>query len=256
VTGRLKGKRALITGAASGIGRACAELFVKEEALVVMWDREFSGGQKRAYAPGDARSRSARVDVSLEQEVAQGVKDAVEWLGGLEVLINNAGVGGVGPPEPLEDLPVETWDRTINTNLRGTYLVSKFCLPEIVKSGGGSVVNLVSTYSIVGGPELGAYCASKGGILALTRNMAIDYAHKNVRVNAIAPGFVDTPMLRDDIAKAADPRAVLGKIIARIPQGELMSAEQVARVILFLASDDSAVMTGSLVVADGGYTAQ
>jgi len=117
-------------------------------------------------------------------------------------------------------------------------------------------VNLVSTYSMVGGPGLGAYCASKGGILALTRNMALDYAIHKVRANALAPGFVDTPMLRADINKDPDPDDVIADIISRIPQGELMTAEQVARVILFLASDDSQVMTGSLVVADGGYTAR
>jgi NAD(P)-dependent dehydrogenase (short-subunit alcohol dehydrogenase family) len=159
----------------------------------------------------------------------------------------------VGLPKPLAELSLETWDRTINTNLRGTFLMSKYCLPHMVP--GGSIVNLVSTYSIVGGAQLGAYCASKGGILALTRNMALDYAPKKIRVNAIAPGFVDTPMLRADVHKDPQPEAVYAEILRNIPQGELMAPEQVAKVILFLASSDSEIMTGSLVVADGGYTA-
>jgi NAD(P)-dependent dehydrogenase (short-subunit alcohol dehydrogenase family) len=120
---------------------------------------------------------------------------------------------------------------------------------------GGVFVNVVSTYSIVGGAQLGAYCASKGGILALTRNMAIDYARHRIRVNALAPGFVDTPMLRNDINKNPDPEATLEAILEKIPQGILMTAAQVANVILFLASEESTIMTGSLVVADGGYTA-
>ncbi len=252
---RLKGKRTLITGGASGIGRACVELFVEEGARVVLWDVDEAEGLKLAKKLGEGAVRFMSVDVSEETQVSGAAKEAVEWLGGLDALVNNAGVGGVGLPKALENLSLETWDRTIDTNLRGTFLVSKSCLPDLVRTGGGSVVNLVSTYAVVGGPQLGAYCASKGGILALTRNIAIDYAKKGVRANAVAPGFVDTPMLRADIAKDPNPSASLEAILEHIPQGQLMSPEQVARVILFLVSDDSAIMTGSLVVADGGYTA-
>lgn len=253
---RLLGKKALVTGAASGIGFATAELFVQEGAQVAACDVDAKGGLSLVSRLGDDKVKFIGADVSNESSVKEMVSEAVSWLGNLDILVNNAGVGGVGDPKPLAELSADTWDRTINTNLKGTYLVSKFCLPHLVGSGGGSIVNLVSTYSIVGGPQLGAYCASKGGILALTRNIAIDYAAHHIRVNAIAPGFVDTPMLRTDINKDPNPQAVLEDILARIPQGELMTAEQVARVILFLVSDDSAIMTGSLVVADGGYTAR
>jgi len=253
---RLLNKKALVTGAASGIGFATAALFVQEGAQVAACDVDAKGGLSLISHLGNNKVKFIAADVSNETSVKEMVSEAVNWLGNLDILVNNAGVGGVGDPKPLAELSAETWDRTINTNLKGTYLVSKFCLPHLVASGGGSIVNLVSTYSIVGGPQLGAYCASKGGILALTRNIAIDYAPHHVRVNAIAPGFVDTPMLRSDINKDANPQAVLEDILARIPQGDLMTAEQVGRVILFLASDDSAIMTGSLVVADGGYTAQ
>jgi NAD(P)-dependent dehydrogenase (short-subunit alcohol dehydrogenase family) len=253
---RLAGKRALVTGAASGIGRATAKLFALEGARVVLCDISQEPGERAAREIGQGRARFLEVNVAEERSVQAMVTRAVEWLGGLDILINNAGVGGVGPPKPLAELSLETWDTTIDTNLKGTFLVSKFCLPHLLASGGGAIVNLVSTYSLVGGPGLAAYCASKGGILALTRNMAIDYAAHKIRANALAPGFVDTPMLRTDVNKDPDPHGVVADIVSRIPQGELMTAEQVARVILFLASEDSQVMTGSLVVADGGYTAR
>jgi len=251
---RLENKRTIITGSASGIGRASAELFASEGAKIVLCDINQKIGQETADQLDEQIAKFLYVDVSSETSISNMVTESLEWLGGLDIVINNAGVGGVGLPKPLADLSNETWDRTINTNLRGTYLMSKYCLPYMQLKG-GSIVNVVSTYSIVGGPQLGAYCASKGGILAMTRNMAIDYAKDRIRVNALAPGFVDTPMLRDDIKKDPDPEGTMASILSKIPQAELMTAEQVAKVILFLASDDSAIMTGSLVVADGGYTA-
>ena len=251
---RLLEKRAMITGAASGIGKASAELFVAEGAKVVLCDIDQNNGQAAADQLGVQHAKFFYTDISDEASVSEMVASAVAWLGGLDIVINNAGVGGVGQPKPLENLSIETWDRTINTNLRGTYMVSKYSLPHMLPDG-GVFVNVVSTYSIVGGAQLGAYCASKGGILALTRNMAIDYARHRIRVNALAPGFVDTPMLRNDINKNPDPEATLEAILEKIPQGILMTAAQVANVILFLASEESTIMTGSLVVADGGYTA-
>jgi NAD(P)-dependent dehydrogenase (short-subunit alcohol dehydrogenase family) len=254
MTNRLAGKRAIITGGASGIGKAAVELFVNEGARVSICDLNRQDGQALAERLGEQVARYCYADIAEAADVEAMIEQSVGWLGGLDILVNNAGVGGVGLPKPLAELPVETWDRTINTNLRGTYLASKYALPHLMARG-GAIVNLVSTYSIVGGPQLGAYCASKGGILALTRNMAIDYARHKIRVNALAPGFVDTPMLRADINKDPDPEACLAGILARIPQGELMTAGQVARVILFLSSEEAEVITGSLIVADGGYTA-
>lgn len=253
MTGRLLNKRAIVTGGANGIGRATVDLFVSEGAQVFFCDLDKIVGEAKADILG-TKVRFMETDVSDEISVQKMVKAAINWLGGLDILVNNAGVGGVGLPKPLADLNMETWDKTINTNLKGTFMVSKYCLPNF--SEGGSIINLVSTYSIVGGPQLGAYCASKGGILALTRNMALDYAPVKVRVNAIAPGFVDTPMLRSDINKDPSPEETYAEIIRNIPQGELMTAHQVAKVILFLASSDSEIMTGSLVIADGGYTAR
>ena len=250
-----RNKKVLITGAASGIGNAVARLFHNEGFAVAISDIEKESGEALQSELASDKIAFFYADVSIEDDVVQMVREATKWLGGLGILINNAGVGGVGPPQLLEDLTTDTWEKTINTNLRGTYLVSKYCLPHLCKHG-GAIVNIISTYALVGGPELGAYCASKGGILALTRNIAIDYAPHGVRANALAPGFVDTPMLRNDINKDANPDKVIDEILSLIPQGELMSAEDVAKVIRFLASEDSKIMTGSVIVADGGYTAR
>ena len=256
MTETLKDKRAVITGAASGIGLASAALFAEEGARVALIDSDLENLQHAADKVGSGHAAHFVCDVSEPALVTDAISKAVGWLGGLDLLVNSAGVGGVGPPKRLAELSLETWDKTINTNLKGTFLVTRTCLPHLVSAGGGAIVNLVSTYAVVGGPELGAYSASKGGVLALTRTIALDYASMGVRVNALAPGFVDTPMLRRDIAKDPDPDQALADVLARIPQGELMSAEEVARVVLFLASDDAKIMTGSLLVADGGYTAR
>ncbi len=254
VGGRLAGKRAVVTGAASGIGLATLRLFVEEGARVAAADLN-DGALQRAIAPLNGRATGLSFDVSSKDAVEGVIAASVNWLGGLDIVVNCAGVGGVGNPARLAEMPDETWQKTLETNLVGTFLVTRACIPHLLAAGGGAIVNLASTYAIVAGPQLAAYAASKGGIVQLTKTVAVDYARDGIRANALAPGFVDTPMLRADIAKEADSDAALSSILARIPQNELMSAEQVARVILFLASDDARVITGSLVIADGGYTA-
>jgi NAD(P)-dependent dehydrogenase (short-subunit alcohol dehydrogenase family) len=250
----LEAKRCLVTGAASGIGRATCELLVERGARVAVVDLQADAAAEVAghLAPDAARAFGA--DVSDEGQVSALVQDATGWLGGLDVLINCAGVGGI-KPAPLGELDLATWRRTIDTNLTGTYLVSRHATAHLVAAGHASVVNLASTYALVAGPNLAAYAASKAGIVQLTRTMAVEYAAAGVRANAIAPGFVDTPMLRGDIAKEPDPAAALADVLRRIPQGTLMTPQQVARVIAFLASDDAEIITGTLLVADGGFTA-
>jgi NAD(P)-dependent dehydrogenase (short-subunit alcohol dehydrogenase family) len=250
----LQGRRCLVTGAGSGIGRATAKLLAERGARVAVADLHADTAAEVADRLGADGARAFGADVSDEAQVDALVRDAVAWLGGLDVLVNSAGVGGINPA-PLADLDVATWRRTIDTNLTGTYLVSRQAAPHLVAAGRASVVNLASTYALVAGPNLAAYGASKAGIVQLTRTMAVEYAAAGIRVNAIAPGFVDTPMLRADIAKEADPEQALADVLARIPQNSLMSAEQVARVIGFLASDEAEIITGSLLVADGGFTA-
>jgi NAD(P)-dependent dehydrogenase (short-subunit alcohol dehydrogenase family) len=249
----MEGKRALVTGGASGIGRATCELLVQRGARVAIVDLHSDAAAQVADQVGPDAARAFAADVSDEAQVTEVVDAAASWLGGLDVVVNSAGVAGLSPA-PLADLDLATWRRTIDTNLTGTYLVSRRALPHLVIAGRASVVNLASTYALVAGPNLAAYSASKGGIVQLTRTMAVEYAAAGVRANAIAPGFVDTPMLRADIAKEPDPDAALADVLRRIPQGTLMTPEQVARVIAFLASDDAEIVTGALVVADGGFT--
>lgn len=251
--GRVAGKRALVTGAASGIGRASAQLLVEEGARVVGADVN-GAALKEALAGLEGRAMASTADISSKNDVERLVTEAVRWLGGLDILVNSAGVSGVGDPKRLAELSDESWQKTIGVNLTGTFLVCRAALPHLAATG-GAIVNLASTYAVFAGPKLGAYSASKAGIVQLTKNVAVDYAAQGVRANALAPGWVDTPMLRDDIAGECDPEGALRSIVARIPQGELMTAEQVARVVLFLASDDAQIVTGSLLIADGGYTA-
>jgi NAD(P)-dependent dehydrogenase (short-subunit alcohol dehydrogenase family) len=250
----LNRKRVLITGAASGIGLASMRRFARDGARVAAADRN-EAGLKAATAPLGDRCCWHAADVADLESVAQMVAAAVKTLGGLDIVINCAGVGGVGPPRRLGEMAYETWSQTIDINLTGTFLTMRSAIPHLIASGGGVIVNLASTYAIVAGPQLAAYSASKGGIVQLTKTVAVDYARDGVRANAIAPGFVDTPMLRADIAKEDDPESALNKVVGRIPQGRLMAPEEVADVIAFLASDEARGVTGSLIVADGGYTA-
>jgi dihydroanticapsin dehydrogenase len=244
---RLAGKRALVTGAASGIGRAPAGLFAREGARVVLSDISREPGVRAAREIGEGSAHFLEADVAEERSVQAMVARAVEWLGGLDILINNAGVGGVGLPKPLAELSLEAWDTTIDTNMVTWWR----CCSHLTFPAAGDRKPGVYL-PIVGGPGLGAYCASKGGILALTRNMAIDYAVHKIRANALAPGFVDTPMLRADVNKDPDPEGVVAGIVSRIPQGELMTADRRPRSS---SRFEDPGHDRSLVVADGGYTA-
>jgi NAD(P)-dependent dehydrogenase (short-subunit alcohol dehydrogenase family) len=252
---RFVGKRALVTGSGSGIGRATALALTAEGARVAIVDRNGEAAAETAASCGEAAAVALAGDVADETSVDSVVRHAVAWLGGLDLLVNSAGVGAVGQPTALAELSLDAWRTTIETNLTGTYLVTRASLPHLISAGGGVVVNLASAYASVAGPKLGAYSASKGGIVQLTRNVAVDYASARIRANAIAAGFVDTPMLRADLEKDPEPGGALDAILDRIPQHTLMSAEQVARVILFLLSDDAEIITGTLLFADGGYTA-
>ena len=177
------------------------------------------------------------------------VKSAIETYGKLDVSFNNAGIGGM--PLAVADLAEADWDRCIDINLKGAYLGSKYVIPEMIKNGGGSIVNTASIYGIVGGPNRGSYAASKGGIVNLTRGMALDYATDNIRVNCICPGYTDTPMIQDIVDTPAKYQA----LINQHPMRRLARPLDVAYGALFLASDESAFVTGIALPIDGGYTA-
>lgn len=250
---RLDGKVALITGAGNGMGRAAALLFAAEGARVVVADALPATGEETVTAVTDAGGKAAfvEVDVSDEDAVAAMVRFAVETFGGLHVLYNNAGIfpaddGGV------TETPMPTWDRVMDVNLKGVWLGCKHGVPAMVDSGGGSIVNVASFVALMGAATAQiAYTASKGGVLAMTREIAVEHARNGVRANSLCPGPIDTPLLADLMR---DPDWARRRLV-HIPMGRPGRAEELAKAALFLASDDSSYMTGSALVVDGGITA-
>jgi NAD(P)-dependent dehydrogenase (short-subunit alcohol dehydrogenase family) len=243
MAGRLSGKRALVTGAASGIGAACARLFAKEGARVA--------GVDVAKPPADgALACFHEADVREEAQVKAAVEGAIRSLGGLDVVVNAAGVAGGGPAH-LCDLA--EWRRVLDVNLTGTFLVTKHALPVLIAQQRGSIVNLASVEGLEGGESMSAYNASKGGVVLLTRNLALDYGPLGIRVNAICPGFIRTPMT----SVLADPSfaPVTQRIEAAHALGRLGEPEEVANVALFLASDEASFVSGGAIPVDGGFNA-
>src|SRR5262245_28331720 len=243
MTGRLSGKRALVTGAASGIGAACVRLFVREGARVA--------GIDLAKPPADVPLVSFHeADVREEAPVAAAVTAALRSLGGLDVLINAAGVAGGGPAHLCE---LAEWRRVLDVNLTGTFLVSKPVLPSMLAQKNGSIVNLASVEGLEGGESMSASDASKVGVVLLTRNRSVDYGAFGVRANAICPGFIRTPMT----SVLADPNfaPVTERIEAAHALGRLGEPEEVANVALFLASDDASFVSGASITVDGGFHA-
>ncbi|WP_321813177.1 MULTISPECIES: SDR family oxidoreductase [unclassified Paraburkholderia] len=249
---RLEGKIALVTGAAAGIGEATAELFAKEGAYVVIADRNYELAKAVAEKIGD-KAFAVQVDVTSAQQVKEMVQAAVAKFGGLDILVNNAGMGTRGSVVTIEE---DEWDLLIDVNLKSVYLCSKFAIPEMVKRGKGSVVNLASTVSVAGIPDRAAYCAAKGGVAALTRAMAMDHAETNVRVNSVAPGVTWSKYYDQMLKEVADPEAFVAALKARAPVNRYASPDEIATAILYLASDESSFVTGSMVTVDGGYTAR
>jgi NAD(P)-dependent dehydrogenase (short-subunit alcohol dehydrogenase family) len=251
--GRLEGKVALITGAGSGIGRVAATLFADEGARVVvadiMADQAAQAAQEIVAAGGSALG--VAVDVADETQVNDMVGAAVDTYGSLDILFNNAGIfpdddGGV------LDTPPETWQRVMDVNLRGVWLGCRAAVPAMLASGGGSIVNVASFVALMGAATAQiAYTASKGGVLAMTRELAVEYARRGIRANSICPGPIETPLLAELLA---DPARRQRRLV-HIPIGRFGRPEEIARAALFLASDDASFVTGSALVVDGGITA-
>lgn len=251
---RLADKVAFITGGGSGIGRASAELFAREGATIAVADRDAAAAEAVAQAIGAAGGRALALvgDVGRAPDVERMVQEAVAAFGRIDVLLSCAGqelVAGV-----LET-PEEAWDRVLDTNLKGIYLVARAVLPQMLRQGGGSIVNVASQLALVGAERFAAYTASKGGVLSLTRSMALDHARQGIRVNALCPGAVDTPLLRRQFEQGAGPQGTLEDLARLHPVGRLGRPEEIAAAALFLASDEASFMTGAALVVDGGYTA-
>jgi len=250
--GRLDGKVALVTGAASGIGAACALRFAEEGAAVAGFDlNEAEGGdwvEAAKLAPGAVFSRG---DVRDEAALGQAVASTRDALGRIDVLVSSAGVGGGGPVHLID--PTE-WDRVVDINLKGSFLAARQVLPVMLEQGSGSVVNIASVEGIEGFEGGSAYNASKGAVILLTRNMAMDYARKGIRVNCVCPGFIDTPLLRS-IVGMPGLEEVQDRIREAHQLGRFGEPVEIANAVLFLASDEASFVTGHSLVVDGGYTA-
>ncbi|HLA19687.1 MAG TPA: glucose 1-dehydrogenase [Dehalococcoidia bacterium] len=250
--GKLEGKVAIVTGAASGIGRASALLFAEEGARVVVADWDAAKGEEvaREVKGKGGEAKFVKVDVSRAEDVQVMVTTAVESYGRLDVLFNNAGVEG--EQAPTADCTLENFDRVIAINLRGVFLGMKYGIAAMLKTGGGSIINNASVAGLVGFTGIPAYSASKGGVIQLTKTAALEYAKEHVRVNAICPGVIWTPMVERFTSAGEEVRRALE---AMEPVGRFGTAEEVARLAVFLASEDSSFCTGAPFVVDGGFVA-
>lgn len=257
MTDRLKGKVALITGAGSGIGRTTALLFAREGAKVVAGDFNQEGNAEtvRLIEEQGGEAIAVSLDVTVAQQVEAAVQTAVEHFGSLDVLYNNAGTGE--KHTSILELEEKEWDRVLAVNTKGVFLGMKYGGAAMKKAGkGGSIISTASVAGIVGNPGSPAYCASKAACIHLTRTAALELARYNIRVNAIAPTFVLTPMLLASASTHANPELALQKLGKVIPLGRLGTPEEIANAALFLASDESSFMTGAVMVMDGGLTVQ
>ena len=258
---RLKNKTALITGGGSGIGRATAMIFAREGASVVVSDINEIHANETARSINNNGGKAITVvsDVSISQDADEMVRTAMQAYGRLDVLVNSAGVTSRNAL-PSGASPEEIWDRVIEINLKGTYLVTWHAVSAMEQSGGGSVINLSSIIGLVGysintnrsGGGFNPYASSKGAVLQFTRNLAIEYARKNIRVNCICPGYVATNLTKS----LTDDNKTREELEKLHPMGRLARAEEIAYAALFLASDESSFVTGSPLIVDGGYTAQ
>jgi meso-butanediol dehydrogenase / (S,S)-butanediol dehydrogenase / diacetyl reductase len=251
---RLAGKVALVTGAGTGIGRACALLFAREGARVAVAARraEPLATVTAEMAKAGGETLAVQCDVTQARQVQDAMRAIVGRFGRLDVVVNNAGALIAATAEETSDAD---WDRIIDVNAKGTFLVSRAALPELRRTGGGSIINIGSILSLVGMKKRAAYCAAKGGVLLLTRAMALDHAHERIRFNCICPGLVETELIRGLFTGTPEREDLLRQRIEQIPLGRLGHPEDVARLAVFLASEESSWITGAALSVDGGFTA-
>ncbi len=252
---RFENKIAIVTGGGSGIGRETCLLFAKEGATVWVVDKQ--GGAAQAVAAAitatGGKAEALCVDVTQAQEIKQMIDQVVSQNGRLDILVNNAGYGIAGT---VVDTSEDDWNALMAVNVNGVYLGCKYAIPVMEKQGGGVIVNTASTVARVGITNRAAYVASKGAVGALTRAMALDHVHSNIRINAVGPGTIESPYFDEIFAKAADPKALRTALEARQPMNRLGKPVEIAQAILFLASADSSFCTGTILFADGGWTAR
>jgi NAD(P)-dependent dehydrogenase (short-subunit alcohol dehydrogenase family) len=255
---KLQDRVSIVTGSAGGIGRAIALALAEAGARVIVSDTRTAEGEAttRTIQAAGGEAIFVACDVSNPEQVSHLVTASLEHFGRLDVLVNNAGISGGS--SMAHELEIETWDRVMAVNLRGPFLCAKHVLPHLISSGAGTIINIASTYGLIGAPLAPAYCASKAGVINLTRQLAVDYGPQ-IRVNAICPGYVDTDMggfrasLPPEESAVANARREANAALQ--PIGRQAQALEIARVAVFLASEESSFMTGSIVTVDGGCTA-
>lgn len=255
---RFSNKVVLVTGASSGIGRAIAVRFAQEGAAVgINYHQNKSGAEETlemVFAQG-SEGMMLRADVSLAREVDEMVSALIEKYGAIDVLVNNSGIGSSSSPDRVHEITEQDWDRVIDVNLKGYMLTAKAVLPHYIARKRGSIINISSIRGLLGSPMLASYCASKAGVVLLTKAMALDYASYGIRVNCICPGFIETEMFRRYIGLQQDPQAARDRFAKMALLNRIGQPEEVASVCAFLASDEASFITGVALPVDGGYTA-
>jgi len=248
---KLEGKVALITGGNSGIGSATASLLATEGASIALTGRNPERGEEVARSINDAGGTAMfiRSDVRSASDCRQAVDKTLERFGRIDVLFNNA---GVFHPKTVPDCTEEEWDETIDSSLKGAFLMSKYSLPGMIERGSGSIIHTSSGWGILGGDHAAAYCAAKGGLVVMTKAMAIDHGPQGIRVNCVCPGDVETPMLPDDAEKRGMSWDDYIAGASDRPLGRVGTSDEIARAVLFLASEDASFITGEALVVDGG----
>jgi len=252
---RLEDRTALITGGTSGIGEATSLLFAEEGASVAVVGRNTERGKSVAKRISDTGGTAVFVqaDVRKSDDCRTAVERTIETFGRLDILFNNAGTYSVNDVVGCTE---EEWDDQVDTSLKGTFLMSKYALPHMIERGSGSIVNCASGWGLVGGPKAAAYCAAKGGMVVMTKAMAIDHGPQGIRVNAICPGDTDTPMEREDARnQGLSWEAYVDRMTGTRPIARMATPEEIALGVLFLASDESSYVTGAALPVDGGGVA-
>jgi NAD(P)-dependent dehydrogenase (short-subunit alcohol dehydrogenase family) len=251
---KLDGKVALITGGNSGIGSATAALLAKEGAAVALTGRNQERGEQVAQSINDAGGKAMfiRSDVRIAEDCRRAVEQTLERFGRIDVLFNNA---GVFHPKTVPECTEQEWDETIDSSLKGAFLMSKYALPSMIERGSGSIIHTSSGWGVLGGDHAAAYCAAKGGLIVMAKAMAIDHGPDGIRVNCVCPGDTDTPMEHEDAEKRGMTWEEYLVGASNRPLGRMGTVDEIARAVLFLASDDSSFVTGDALVVDGGGVA-
>lgn len=247
-------KAVIVTGGAKGIGRGICKAFAREGAHVLCADVDVAAGEALAREAG---IRYQKADVADSAACRALVETAVSAWGGVDVLCNNVGIQPAQSYLPAHELPEEMWDRIIDVNLKSHFLMAKYCVPEMKKRGGGVIINTASVQGLQSAKGVSAYAASKGGVLSLTRQLALEYAADRIRVLAVNPGTIDTPLVQEALDYlGGDQQAARRSMAAAHPIGRIGTAEEVANVVVFLASSKASFMTGEYVCVDGGMMAK